>query len=65
MIKSLPEEKKTKIVATVSDKNCSTEFLRQLYEAGMDVIRLITWKSARCRTLSWILPEEYPPVVMI
>ena len=32
--------KRTKIVATISDKNCDTGFLRQLYEAGMDVIRI-------------------------
>ncbi|MBF0413215.1 MAG: pyruvate kinase [Desulfamplus sp.] len=34
--------KKTKIVATISDKNCEPEFLRQLYESGMDVVRLNT-----------------------
>ncbi|MBF0468678.1 MAG: pyruvate kinase [Desulfamplus sp.] len=34
--------KKTKIVATISDKNCEPEFLRQLHEAGMDVVRLNT-----------------------
>jgi pyruvate kinase len=32
--------KKTKIVATISDKNCSIEFIRELYEAGMDVVRI-------------------------
>ena len=32
--------KRTKIVATISDKNCDTGFLRELYEAGMDVIRI-------------------------
>jgi len=32
--------KKTKIVATISDKNCEIDFLRQLYEAGMDVVRI-------------------------
>src|SRR5665811_113771 len=34
------DSKKTKIVATISDKNCEPEFIRQLYEAGMDVIRI-------------------------
>lgn len=34
------ESKRTKIVATISDKNCDTEFIRQLYEAGMNVIRI-------------------------
>jgi len=32
--------KRTKIVATISDKKCDVQFLRQLYEAGMDVVRL-------------------------
>lgn len=32
----------TKIVATLSDKRCDTEFIRQLYEAGMNVVRLNT-----------------------
>ena len=32
--------KRTKIVATISDKNCETSFLKELYEAGMDVIRI-------------------------
>ncbi len=34
--------KKTKIVATISDKNCSVAFLEGLYQAGMDVVRLNT-----------------------
>lgn len=34
--------KKTKIVATISDKGCSVEFIRQLHEAGMNVVRLNT-----------------------
>jgi pyruvate kinase len=33
-------KKRTKIVATISDKNCGTPFIRQLYEAGMDVVRI-------------------------
>jgi pyruvate kinase len=32
----------TKIVATLSDKRCDPEFIRQLYEAGMNVVRLNT-----------------------
>ncbi|MCU0361876.1 MAG: pyruvate kinase [Bacteroidales bacterium] len=32
--------KRTKIVATVSDKNCDTEFIRELFDAGMDVVRI-------------------------
>jgi pyruvate kinase len=34
--------KKTKIIATISNKNCSVEFLRSLFEAGMNVVRLNT-----------------------
>lgn len=33
-------KKRTKIVATISDKNCEPDFLRSLYEAGMDVVRI-------------------------
>ncbi len=32
--------KRTKIVATISDKNCEPAFIKQLYEAGMDVVRI-------------------------
>ena len=32
--------KRTKIVATISDKNCEPEFIKELYDAGMDVIRI-------------------------
>lgn len=32
--------KRTKIVATISDKNCEPAFLKELYEAGMDVVRI-------------------------
>jgi pyruvate kinase len=35
-------EKLTKIVATISDKNCSVKFLEELYAAGMNVVRLNT-----------------------
>jgi len=34
--------KHTKIVATISDKRCEVEFIRQLFEAGMNVVRLNT-----------------------
>ncbi|MDP3431690.1 MAG: pyruvate kinase, partial [Bacteroidota bacterium] len=34
--------KYTKIVATISDKRCEPEFIRKLYEAGMNVVRLNT-----------------------
>lgn len=34
--------KRTKIVATISDKRCDIDFLQKLYQAGMDVVRLNT-----------------------
>lgn len=33
-------EKKTKIVCTISDRNCSPEFLESLYKEGMNVVRI-------------------------
>ncbi len=35
-------QKQTKIVATISDRNCGVEFLRSLYFAGMNVVRINT-----------------------
>jgi pyruvate kinase len=32
--------KRTKVVATISDKNCESAFIKELYEAGMDVVRI-------------------------
>lgn len=34
--------KRTKIVATISDKRCDVDFIRALYQAGMNVARLNT-----------------------
>ena len=34
--------KQTKIVASVSDRRCSVEFIRSLYEAGVNVVRMNT-----------------------
>ncbi|HAN18108.1 MAG: pyruvate kinase [Bacteroidetes bacterium GWC2_33_15] len=34
--------KKTKIVATISDKTCTPQFIKSLFEHGMDVVRLNT-----------------------
>lgn len=34
--------KRTKIVATISDKRCDVGFLQRLYDAGMNVVRLNT-----------------------
>jgi pyruvate kinase len=33
-------KKRTKIVATISDKRCDQDFIRELYDEGMDVIRI-------------------------
>ena len=37
--------KRTKIVATISDRNCDQSFIGELFEEGMDVIRI---NSAHC-----------------
>ncbi|HEX2394207.1 MAG TPA: pyruvate kinase [Bacteroidales bacterium] len=34
--------KKTKIVATISDRHCDPEFIKQLFDNGMDVVRMNT-----------------------
>ncbi len=34
------EQKKTKIVATIADNRCEVDFLRSLYNAGMNVVRI-------------------------
>ena len=33
-------EKRTKIVATISDKRCDEDFIRSLYQAGMNAVRI-------------------------
>ena len=33
-------KKFTKIVATISDRRCDVEFIRALYENGMNVVRM-------------------------
>ena len=32
--------KRTKIVATISDKKCDAEFIRELYQEGVNVVRI-------------------------
>ena len=39
------ETKKTKIICTISDINCSADFIRDLYNNGMNVVRI---NSAHC-----------------
>ena len=41
----------TKIVATISDLNCSPDFIRSLYEAGMSAVRLNTAHQDHAGTL--------------
>ncbi len=43
--------KKTKIVATISDRNCEPELIKTLWEAGMDVVRLNTAHQTHDDTL--------------
>lgn len=33
-------EKKTKIICTISDINCDVDFIRRLYESGMNIVRI-------------------------
>jgi pyruvate kinase len=47
-------EKLTKIVATISDKYCEEGFLRQMHEAGMDVVRINTAHQEPSETLKII-----------
>ncbi len=39
-------QKQTKIVATISDLNCSQEFIQELYDNGINVVRLNTAHQA-------------------
>lgn len=39
--------KNTKIVASISDKKCSKEFIRSLYDAGMNAVRINTAHASR------------------
>ena len=34
------DSKRTKIICTVSDRMCNIEFIRSLYENGMNVVRI-------------------------
>jgi len=43
--------KKTKIVATISDLRCDVDFIKSLYDAGMNVVRLNTAHQSENDTL--------------
>lgn len=45
------KRKQTKIVATISDLKCDVDFLTELYESGMDVVRLNTAHQTHDDTL--------------
>ena len=34
--------KQTKIVASISDRRCDVDFIKQVFEAGMNVVRMNT-----------------------
>ena len=38
--------KQTKIVATISDQRCEVDFIKSLFEAGMNVVRMNTAHTA-------------------
>ena len=40
--------KQTKIVASISDRRCDVDFIKQLFEAGMNVVRMNTAHASRC-----------------
>ena len=48
------KRKQTKIVATISDLKCDVKFLKELYENGMDVVRLNTAHQTHEDTLKVI-----------
>ena len=39
--------KQTKIVATISDQRCEVDFIRELFKAGMNVVRMNTAHAGR------------------
>ncbi len=47
-------EKLTKIVATISDRKCSVDFLQTLYDEGIDVVRINTAHQVPDQTLKVI-----------
>ena len=45
------QRKRTKVIATISDRRCDVEFVRKLYKAGMNVVRLNTAHQTPADTL--------------
>ena len=44
-------KKFTKIVATISDRKCEPEFLNELFEEGVNVVRLNTAHQGRAEAM--------------
>ena len=61
-------KKKTKIVATISDRNCEPGFIARLYDAGMNAVRLNTAHQSLEQTLKVInnvrkVSEKIPIII--
>ena len=39
--------KQTKIVATISDQRCDVDFIKQLFDAGLNVVRTVSYTHLR------------------
>lgn len=39
--------KQTKIVASISDRRCDVDFIKELFDAGMNVVRMNTAHASR------------------
>ena len=39
--------KQTKIVATISDQRCDVDFIKQMFDAGLNVVRINTAHAHR------------------
>ena len=52
--------KKTKIVASISDLRCDVDFIRDLFNAGMNVVRMNTAHATREGFEKLIQPDSHP-----
>ena len=50
--------KQTKIVATISDQRCDVDFIKQLFDAGMNVVRMNTAHLGREGTWICCFPRK-------
>lgn len=62
--------KQTKIVASISDRRCDVDFIKELFDAGMNVVRMNTAHASRegfealianVRAVSIALPSLWIP----